>query len=36
MASENALKERGLQKRCGIILLNVPNFLYIYEKPPFE
>jgi hypothetical protein len=24
------------QKRCGMIRLNVPNFLYIYENPLFE
>ena len=24
------------QKRCGIVRLTVPNFLYIYEKPLFE
>ena len=24
------------KKRCGMIHLNVPNFLYIYEKTLFE
>ena len=32
MASENAIKKCVKQKRCEIIRLNVPNFLYIYEK----
>ena len=48
MASENALKNVVItyksrilkfkiqQKRCKMIHLNVPNFLYIYEKWLFE
>ena len=30
------IQQKVLTKRCEMIRLNVPNFLYIYEKPLFE